>query len=212
MTDTIQRVVGIDASWTGCSISRIERCGEDESPPHAGLVIHTSPDQFPCRMARLAHLRDQVRDFVFKQGQIPDLVVIESYSFGARNGREYSGELGGTIRLLIHTLAPTLPIIEVPPSTLKSYVTGKGHADKNVMLREVFRKWNYEATDDDDADSYALARFGLEWLDTEHTKAFEGYMQKVSLLSVETRKPKAPKVKKPREPRKPRKPRKAKTP
>ncbi len=48
------------------------------------------------------------------------------------------------------------PLI-VPPTSLKKYVTGKGNTQKNQMLMHVFKKWNLEFTDDNAADSYALA-------------------------------------------------------
>lgn len=50
----------------------------------------------------------------------------------------------------------------VTPNELKKFVTGKGQAKKNLMLLNVYKKWNVEFQDDNVADAYGLARMCLE--------------------------------------------------
>lgn len=50
----------------------------------------------------------------------------------------------------------------IPPTTLKKYVTGKGNSNKNIMIKEIYKKWNVDFNDDNLADSYALARMSFE--------------------------------------------------
>lgn len=88
---------------------------------------------------------------------IPTLVAIEGYAFGAFAGRERLGEWGGVLRL--NLFKKHIPFIEIPPTTLKKYVTGKGNAKKNQMLLSVYKKWGTSCKTDDEADSYALAQF-----------------------------------------------------
>jgi Holliday junction resolvasome RuvABC endonuclease subunit len=58
----------------------------------------------------------------------------------------------------------------VPPTSLKKYVTGKGQGvPKSQMLLHVYKKWNVDITDDNAADSYALARL----VSGTHTLAYE---------------------------------------
>jgi crossover junction endodeoxyribonuclease RuvC len=42
--------------------------------------------------------------------------------------------------------------------TLKKFAAGKGNAKKQEMLMQMYKRWNVEFTDDNAADSYALAR------------------------------------------------------
>ena len=84
-------------------------------------------------------------------------IAIEGYAFASQTGKALDRvELGGAFRLWLYSIGAK--IIEVPPSTLKKYVTGKGNGEKSLMLREVFRKWGYEAKDDNAADAFALCK------------------------------------------------------
>jgi crossover junction endodeoxyribonuclease RuvC len=71
-----------------------------------------------------------------------------------------------------------IPFIVIPPTSLKAYVTGKGNAPKELMIREVFKKWKYEADDNNDSDAYALARVAAEFVSGEKTKKFQELMKK----------------------------------
>jgi len=92
----------------------------------------------------------------------PDLVAIEGYGFSNKHTIVTLVELGTAVRLACHHAM--VPYIEVPPTSLKKFVTGKGNAKKDQMMLQVFKKWDYEAGTDNLADGYALAQFGLAWL------------------------------------------------
>jgi crossover junction endodeoxyribonuclease RuvC len=103
------------------------------------------------------------------------LVAIEGYAMGSRTRPQMAGELGGHLRLLLWQAG--IPYIIVPPTSLKKYVLGKGNAAKELMLKEVFRKWGYDTTSNDRADAYALARIAAEFAAGGWTKKFEGIAQ-----------------------------------
>lgn len=103
---------------------------------------------------------DQVHASCIKHN--PDLVSIEGYGFSNKHTIVTLVELGTVARLACHH--NTVPYIEVPPTSLKKFVTGKGNAKKDQMMLQVFKKWGYEAETDNLADAYALAQFGLGWL------------------------------------------------
>lgn len=86
-------------------------------------------------------------------------VVVEDYSFGSR-GRNLFGliEWGGVARAAISKMG--FNVIAVPPKTLKKFVTGSGNADKKQMMNSIKELWGYEAPNNDEADAYALSRFG----------------------------------------------------
>jgi Holliday junction resolvasome RuvABC endonuclease subunit len=136
------RPIGLDPSYSGLAISE---------GPDRKFSLEAKLRSFPHTYARLAHIRDVVLDRV---GAVPCLIAIESYAFSAKQGLAQAGELGGVLRVALLERGHTL--LDVSPSTLKKWTAGRGNAEKAVMLREVFRRWNYDASDDNDADAFAL--------------------------------------------------------
>lgn len=89
-------------------------------------------------------------------------VVIEGYSFASRNSQAHSiGELGGVVRLLLHTLQ--IPYVEVPPTVRAKFATGRGNASKNEVVSAVSARtgivWD-GAGGDDRCDAYILEEMG----------------------------------------------------
>lgn len=67
------------------------------------------------------------------------------------------GELAGVVKLTLHRA--DIPFVEVPPTSLKKYIAGRGAGvSKAQILLHVYKKWGVEFTDDNAADSYGLAR------------------------------------------------------
>jgi Holliday junction resolvasome RuvABC endonuclease subunit len=52
-------------------------------------------------------------------------------------------------------------VIVVVPTALKKFVCGKGNAEKSMMIREVYRRWGFEASNDNEADAAGLLMIGL---------------------------------------------------
>lgn len=111
---------------------------------------------------RLAALRRAVDILVGAGLDSADLIVIEGYSFGSRNGGEKLGELGGVIRLLLHDRG--VRWVEAPPATLKKYATGKGNAGKNDVKAAARKRLGWGGEDDNEADALWLRAIGLELL------------------------------------------------
>jgi crossover junction endodeoxyribonuclease RuvC len=49
---------------------------------------------------------------------------------------------------------------DVSPTSLKKWVSGKGHASKKEMMAAVTSRWGFESSSNDVNDAYALARIG----------------------------------------------------
>lgn len=91
------------------------------------------------------------------------LVAIEGYAFSSRNSRAHAlGELGGVLRLACARAA--VPVLDVPPSTLKKFATGKGNASKELVLTEAVRRLGYEGSSTDEADAQWLWLLAKTWL------------------------------------------------
>lgn len=109
-------------------------------------------------------------------------IVIEDYAFAA-HGRNLFGliEWGGVARLAAYKMG--FNIITVAPTTLKKFVTGHGNAKKELMMQQILKAWNYEAANNDEADAYALSRFGDTIVNPHrYTQAQLKIAEKFSLL------------------------------
>lgn len=148
--------IGIDQSYSGFAISALTENG----------VYRTTVTSFTGKGAdRLSAIVDHVRDELIGY-KITD-VAMEGYAYGSQMSHML-GELGGVLKLTLKHDFGIYPII-VPPTSLKKYVTGKGNAGKkSQMLLNVYKKWGVEFTDDNAADSYALARIALGLKNTEY--------------------------------------------
>lgn len=87
-----------------------------------------------------------------------DLIAIEGYAMGIKlGGRTFDlGELGGILKLAIYDR--NIPLIVVPPTLVKKFVTGIGNCQKDVILKEVYRKWGLDTNNNNYADAFALAK------------------------------------------------------
>jgi crossover junction endodeoxyribonuclease RuvC len=132
------RVMGVDTSTkTGYVIL------DDAGDVAVSGVIHYKPmenryQRFACYTKDIAALADV---------HGVDLVIIEGYSFAGKFNRMRLYKEG-------------LPFVEVPPTSLKKFVTGKGNVKKDLMLLSVYKRWGYDTEDDNEADAYGLAQFG----------------------------------------------------
>ena len=142
-------VVGVDPSWTGLALHAHVSDAPGEPLIEVGKVLHTAAGQFPNEQARLEHLGSEFRAWI-KEIQ-PDVAFIEGYAMGATNGREQAGELGGHLKLALWQLKVSFAV--VPPTTLKQYVTGKGIAKKEVMMLQAYKRWGFEAEDNNQCDA-----------------------------------------------------------
>ena len=163
MTDT---VLGIDPSLTCTSLVALHG---DEHRVHR---VETDPKRFSSPQHRLAYMRRRLESVLDEHWPVK-LVAIEGYAFGSRTAQHSIAEWGGLLRYTLWL--QDFAFVEVPPTTIKSFVTGKGNSEKALMLREVFRKWGFEAFDDNDADAYCCARFAQALLLPAITKARQAW-------------------------------------
>lgn len=153
-----ERVVGADLSLAGSALVYLESSSAGGSPAFIRQARLKTPKgaQGPLRMNAL---REQfltaLDDFM------PDLVVVEGFALGIGRGNAGHHDIAGWGWIARWTAwSAGYPLLEVPPATLKKFATGKGNSPKEIVIREVHRRWNYEASDNNDADAYALAELG----------------------------------------------------
>lgn len=143
------RVMGVDTSTkTGYVIL------DDKGDVVNVGVLHHPPQE--NRFCRYAHYTREISELVEAYGV--DLVIIEGYSFGSKFGHRLQYELGTCIRMKLYV--DKVKFVEVSPTSLKKFVTGKGNAKKDLMLLAVYKRWDFDTEDDNEADAYGLAQFG----------------------------------------------------
>ena len=151
------RVIGLDQSYTGFGFS----------VDGVSIKKNFPTSKYPNPVDRLIAVEDWLDEQLMSFSGA-DLVVMEGYANGAKFGREMAGELGWAVKRTIWFATDSYPLI-VPPPSLKKFVTGKGNAKKNEMLLGVFKQWKAEFSDDNQADAFALEKFGKAYL--QHTGA-----------------------------------------
>ena len=158
----MQIVVGIDPSLTGTAI-----CGLDSASLSILRVCTLRvPDKIDG-VTRLHFLAKELNKNLKTLGAFgPSEIFIEGYAFGSRGSSVFNlGELGGIYRLLLaHQWGG---YYEVPPTSLKKFITGSGNSNKQVMLERAFRKYGVGSEvlrDDNQVDAFGLAHVGCAFL------------------------------------------------
>ena len=168
--------VGLDLSYSGAAMVVLQSDIATGVRFARNYLFETEKKSFAHPMARLDCLRDAVHTALYDQIAI-DLVCVEGYSMGSKFGREQAGELGGVVRHMLWECG--FDYRDVSPSALKQFVTGKGNADKNVMMQQVLKKWGYEAANDNECDAYALARLASQMIQGDGTAAEKAIVAKL---------------------------------
>lgn len=154
-------IVGLDISLRGLGVAVVHghpryKIGEGFEAETAVFRVGEDTDG-PERLSVLCHAlwswlrsRDACR-----RG---DVYVIEGYGFASQRAHSL-GELGGCIRRMIYESGGNMII--VPPSTLKKFLTGSGAADKSVVMKHIYKRWDFDVDDDNQCDAFGCAVLGL---------------------------------------------------
>lgn len=96
-------------------------------------------------------------------------IVMEGYSFNSKFSQGHSlGELGGVLKAFF--TMKKISWMEVEPTTLKKYITGKGSADKALVPMFINKRFGSVPQGNDEADAIGCAFFGyhaFHWLQSQ---------------------------------------------
>lgn len=149
---TTKYYAGFDLSLTGSGIVILDSTGK----VHERHVISVK-----CFGAeRLDKIQNIIRSIISKYKI--ELVCIEDYAFAAVGKTFHIGELGGVIRLLLFRLG--VKFINIKPTSAKKFATGSGggaSGSKAQVTMYVYKNWNFQAIDDNEADAFVLCRIAL---------------------------------------------------
>lgn len=153
----VARVVGVDPSLTASGLARIDGRGI------ALREVGSQGKQLDDLATRTTRLRGNVRrvlDFVLdgvdrqERGPLP-VFAIEGPAFTTKG---HAHDRSGQWWLLVHLLSKEGIVVEIPPSSLKLYATGRGSADKDAVLAAAIRAFpDVDVSTNNTADALWLA-------------------------------------------------------
>lgn len=159
------RIIGLDLSLTATGVAII-------TDGTAGVPRATKTHTITSAGAKDATLTDRLRRLDLIERRIlecidhepPDLIVIEQPAFSRTTGHHHdrSGLWWRIVSVCEFSLGP---VVEVTPSGLKKYVTGKGNAGKDEVLLAVARRFpDIGVANNNEADALVLAAMGADHL------------------------------------------------
>jgi len=146
--------VGIDPSLTGTGLTILDK---DFECVKQQLICTTKRNgDIQDIEHRLIYITKQLEVLLEYKSDIK-LILIEGLSYNSK------GESGAQLAALhyfirIWLLQHDLTYDVAPPTTLKKFVSGKGNCKKEIMIKEIYKKWGVDFNDNNLADSYGLAR------------------------------------------------------
>lgn len=157
---------GIDLSLTGTGIAH-HQTNDNTLTPIRTLTITsagTKKDTLKDRTTRLRKLRNAIIDHIPTH---TDLVAIEGPAYASNTGSMW--DRAGLWWLVVNTLDQQgIPVITIPPATLKKFATDNGRADKGEVIAAMRHLWRDHAAhvaDDNQADALALATMAAVHID-----------------------------------------------
>ena len=147
--------VGVDGSLTSTGVYCLP-IGHDEWYGWATITNAKSGSDTRRVMDMAADITDCMDNLPYA----PACVVFEDYGPINRTSGKVAqrAELCGIIKH--HVLRVLrIPVITIPPTSLKQFSTGKGNSDKNAV-RTAAAKLNYFPETHDEADAFFAARLG----------------------------------------------------
>ena len=156
--ETLVIYVGIDPGQTNLAIVAIDSDGN--------CLAAEKPTVLPIAgVQRLSYLMIFIKDFLDhlpkKEGPV-EHIVMESASFAEKFGVAASGETAAAIKLaLVGWLGLGNPLAYptiAAPSTIKKFVSGKGNTKKDLMPKEVYKRWGFEHNDTNVVEAYGMAQ------------------------------------------------------
>lgn len=149
-------VVGIDIS-TKTGVYVAEYTAEGVKQLYVTTWVHKPEDRPIDRAKRYA---EDVLELL--KLYTPDLILIEGYAMGVKGLSTAIIEVSALIKYALS--AKGFDWIEIPPSNLKMFVYNKGNGSKGLMIKEVFKRFDVDVTDDNQADAAALCYMGCNLL------------------------------------------------
>lgn len=144
-------ILGLDLSLTATGWATITPDGDTRT----GLI----PDTKGHIADRLTTWESRMFQLVFSGGQEPDHIYVEALR-GTQHGAFELGMVWGMFWRAMWGGNMADRTTEINSQTLKMHATGKGGADKTLVVVEAVRRLGYEGANHNEADALWLADLG----------------------------------------------------
>jgi len=146
---------GIDASFSGTGLVVIDN--EFKIVDQKLISTKKKDDDYDIEK-RMIFIVEELSLFLTKYFIDLKFTMIEGISYGSTgDGAAQLAALNYFIRIFL--FENKVNYSEVTPSRLKKFVSGKGQSKKEMMLKEVYKRWGEDFDDNNLCDSYCLARY-----------------------------------------------------
>ncbi len=156
---SMTKVVGIDVSLTSTGLA-------SDGWTRKVVSIGLKSDSLLARRDRITEITDQIFGWRLPDKNLritdPGLVVIEQPAYSRVGGHNH--DRSGLWWRLVDILIDGHTVVEVAPTTMKKYITGKGNAGKDDVIRCISQLFPWFAGGNDEADALALAAMGYDHL------------------------------------------------
>lgn len=143
-------VIGIDQSLTGFGMAAVSRTNDDYI-----AWVYKSPHRGVDRLLDIQRwMGERLDDLSARDHTLVDIAMESGVVMS--NSALVLGELSATVKLFLAGIG--IRPLQVPPTSLKKFVTGKGNANKQEVVLAAYKTWGVEMNDDNAADAYCLAR------------------------------------------------------
>jgi Holliday junction resolvasome RuvABC endonuclease subunit len=163
--------IGIDQSLTGFAVSVVDIF----NPECHETWVYSSPYKGVQRLDDIANwLADKLAFLDDNHNDVFDIAMEGTVQ--QSHSASVLGELAGVVKLVLftvykeHSNTQLKTPLQVPPMTLKKFVSGKGTATKDMMLLNIYKRYGVELTDNNAADAYGLARIAAEYVTDANEK------------------------------------------
>jgi len=110
-----------------------------------------------CDEERLHYLTENILDIIPNKNSF---VSVEGLSFASSS--QGMMQLAGLHYLLRHKLfINNFSYNIVPPTSWKKIILGKGNLAKDLILKEVYKQYGYDTSNNNLADAYCIARYSI---------------------------------------------------
>jgi hypothetical protein len=116
---------------------------------------------FQCSIRRYNRVAEKLANHIFlhrSMGFTDFKIMIEDYAAGGAGKTNDIAENGGILKyklLYEYSIKPT-NILLCSISHLKMFVASHGKAKKELMIKEVYKKWNFDTNNNNEADAFGL--------------------------------------------------------
>lgn len=164
----IQRAyVGIDFSLSSTGISIND--GNRVLTNHLNPVTKKSKQQNTNRLKEITDKVLYTFSGLWNRFNRKDIYIfIEDYAFGAVGKTFDIAECVGILkyRLFFEYKIPFENVFLVSVPHLKMFCCGKGNAQKDMIIKEVYKRWRYDTNDNNEADAFVLMQIAMSFFKT----------------------------------------------